>query len=279
MAKRNPQQSLRDWTKQEWMTSETYKNKKKGSSKEVKSEGKKRYLPKAAWSALSESEKKATNLAKSKGNKAGKQFVSQPKSIAKKVSKYRPVKKGRLGMDMDPENPITTNRKVKARAIRTSSRTNEKGETETHRMQMSEGAVGKKTKHKYIVNPTIFPDKDGSWKDFGSSPIGAFKEASKRGELFAFKNKNRAEKFSFGSWKKGRDRREAMKEYRKYKKESKSSEMKKGGLMKKKMSMGGQMSSASLPTMLASKGLGSPLLGTKKKKTNTNGKANKRKSK
>ena len=36
---------------------------------------------------------------------------------------------------------------------------------------------------------------------------------------------------------------------------------------KKKMSMGGQMSSASLPTMLASKGLGSPLLGTKKKKT------------
>jgi len=99
MAKRNPQQSLRDWTKQEWMTSETYKNKKKGSSKEVKSEGKKRYLPKAAWSALSESEKKATNLAKSKGNKAGKQFVSQPKSIAKKVSKYR-GKKMEMGGQM-----------------------------------------------------------------------------------------------------------------------------------------------------------------------------------
>ncbi len=50
---------------------------------------------------------------------------------------------------------------------------------------------------------------------------------------------------------------------------------------KKKMEMGGQMSSASLPTMLASKGLGSPLLSSKKKKVKkiNNGKTNKRKSK
>lgn len=70
--------SLSKWSKQKWRTSD-------GS----KSEGKKRYLPDAAWKALSPAEKKATNRAKAAGNKKGKQFVSQPKSIAKKVSKYR----------------------------------------------------------------------------------------------------------------------------------------------------------------------------------------------
>lgn len=88
MAK-DPQKSLRDWTAQKWMTSSTAANKKKGLSKEVKSKGKKRYLPEAAWSALTPSEKKATNKAKATGNKKGKQFVKQPKSVAKKVAKFR----------------------------------------------------------------------------------------------------------------------------------------------------------------------------------------------
>ena len=70
--------SLSKWSKQKWRTSD-------GS----KSEGKKRYLPDAAWKSLSASEKAATNRAKAKGNRAGKQFVKQPKSIAKKVRKYR----------------------------------------------------------------------------------------------------------------------------------------------------------------------------------------------
>lgn len=70
--------SLSKWTKQEWTTSDG-----------KPSEGKKRYLPKKAWAALSPSEKAATNAAKAKGNKAGKQFVAQPKSVAKKASKYR----------------------------------------------------------------------------------------------------------------------------------------------------------------------------------------------
>jgi hypothetical protein len=83
------QQSLRDWTKQEWMTSETFANKKKGKNKEVKSNGKKRYLPKKAWEELSPSERASTNKAKAKGNKNGKQFVKQPKNIAKKVKKHR----------------------------------------------------------------------------------------------------------------------------------------------------------------------------------------------
>jgi hypothetical protein len=56
MAK-DPQQSLKDWSAQKWMTSGTYANKKKGSSKEVKSKGKKRYLPEAAWGSLSAGKK------------------------------------------------------------------------------------------------------------------------------------------------------------------------------------------------------------------------------
>ncbi len=88
MAK-DPQQSLRDWTDQKWMTSGTHANKKKGKSKEVKSKGKKRYLPEKAWDALSSGEKAATNKAKAKGNSKGKQFVKQPKGVAKKASRYR----------------------------------------------------------------------------------------------------------------------------------------------------------------------------------------------
>ena len=69
---------LTKWTKQEWTTS---------SGKP--SEGKRRYLPKAAWKALSSSEKAATNRAKAEGNKKGKQFVKQPKSVAEKAAKFR----------------------------------------------------------------------------------------------------------------------------------------------------------------------------------------------
>lgn len=89
MALSKSQQSLKNWTKQDWQTSGTHSNKKKGSSKEVKSEGKKRYLPKAAWDSLSSGEKRATNKAKAEGNKRGKQFVSQPKNIKEKTKKYR----------------------------------------------------------------------------------------------------------------------------------------------------------------------------------------------
>ena len=73
-----PQRSLLSWGKQKWRTSD-------GSP----SKGKKRYLPDKAWKSLSASEKAATNKAKAKGNRAGKQFVKQPKKIAQKVRKYR----------------------------------------------------------------------------------------------------------------------------------------------------------------------------------------------
>lgn len=76
--KKDPQQSLKDWAAQKWRTSD-------GSP----SKGKKRYLPDAAWKALSPAEKAATNKAKTEGNKSGKQFVKQPKKIAKKTAGYR----------------------------------------------------------------------------------------------------------------------------------------------------------------------------------------------
>jgi hypothetical protein len=70
--------SLAKWTDKKWRTSDN-----------TPSEGKKRYLPDKAWSTLSPGEKAATNRAKAEGNKTGKQFVAQPKTIAKKVSKFR----------------------------------------------------------------------------------------------------------------------------------------------------------------------------------------------
>ena len=70
--------SLSKWTDQKWTTSD-------GSP----SQGKKRYLPEKAWSSLSAGEKAATNRAKAAGNAQGKQFVAQPKTIAKKVAKFR----------------------------------------------------------------------------------------------------------------------------------------------------------------------------------------------
>ena len=64
MALSKRQQSLKSWTKQKWRTS---------SGKPSK--GKRRYLPDAAWKSLTPAEKAATNRAKAKGNKKGKQFV------------------------------------------------------------------------------------------------------------------------------------------------------------------------------------------------------------
>lgn len=78
MALAKSQKSLKKWTAEEWRTSD-------GSP----SEGKKRYLPDKAWKALTPAQKAATNRAKAKGNKAGKQFVAQPPKIADKTKRYR----------------------------------------------------------------------------------------------------------------------------------------------------------------------------------------------
>ena len=78
MALAKSQKSLKDWTAQKWRTSDGKPSK-----------GKKRYLPDKAWDALSPAEKAATNRAKAKGNKVGKQFVKQPKKVAEKAKRYR----------------------------------------------------------------------------------------------------------------------------------------------------------------------------------------------
>ena len=84
------QKSLDKWTKEDWGTKSG-----KPSTQGKKATGE-RYLPKKARQALSSSEYAATTAAKRKGRAAGKQFVKQPKAIAKKTAKYRKAAKGGL---------------------------------------------------------------------------------------------------------------------------------------------------------------------------------------
>jgi hypothetical protein len=74
-----PQKSLQEWTDQKWTTKSGKPSSKTGE----------RYLPSAAIKALSPSEYAATTAAKRKGKAEGKQFVAQPKRIAKKTAGYR----------------------------------------------------------------------------------------------------------------------------------------------------------------------------------------------
>lgn len=78
MAVKKSQASLKKWTEEKWRTSDG-----------KPSNGKKRYLPSAAWDDLTPKEKAATNKAKAAGDSKGKQFVKQPAKIAKKTAKHR----------------------------------------------------------------------------------------------------------------------------------------------------------------------------------------------
>ena len=74
-----PQKSLKDWGDQKWRTKSGKRSSDTGE----------RYLPSAAIKSLSPAEYAATTLAKRKGKEAGKQFVAQPKTIAKKTAGFR----------------------------------------------------------------------------------------------------------------------------------------------------------------------------------------------
>ena len=76
---KKPQRSLLNWGKQKWRTKSGKRSSDTGE----------RYLPSKAIAALSDSEYAATTRAKRKGKASGKQFVAQPKKIAKKVRRYR----------------------------------------------------------------------------------------------------------------------------------------------------------------------------------------------
>jgi hypothetical protein len=78
-----PQKSLKKWTKEEWGTKSG-----KPSTQGSKATGE-RYLPKKAREALSPAEYAATTKAKREGTRKGKQFVAQPKNIAKKTARHR----------------------------------------------------------------------------------------------------------------------------------------------------------------------------------------------
>lgn len=81
--KTKAQKSLSKWSKEDWGT-------KSGKNSTVgKDATGERYLPKKAIKALSSAEYAATTKAKREGTKAGKQFVAQPKEIAKKVKLFR----------------------------------------------------------------------------------------------------------------------------------------------------------------------------------------------
>ena len=71
--------SLKAWIKQKWKT-------KSGKKSSVTGE---RYLPEKAIKALSPNQYAATTAAKRKAKRAGKQVAKQPKTIAKKTSRFR----------------------------------------------------------------------------------------------------------------------------------------------------------------------------------------------
>jgi len=76
---KKPQQSLKDWGNQQWQTKSGKKSSETGE----------RYLPEAAIKSLSSSEYASTTRAKRAGKAKGKQFVAQPKKIAKKTAGFR----------------------------------------------------------------------------------------------------------------------------------------------------------------------------------------------
>ena len=77
--KKKSTNKLSKWTKQKWRTKSGKPSSKTGE----------RYLPDKAIKSLSAKEYAATTAAKRKGTSKGKQFVKQPKRIAKKTKRFR----------------------------------------------------------------------------------------------------------------------------------------------------------------------------------------------
>jgi len=81
MALAKSQRSLKSWSGQKWRTKSGKPSSKTGE----------RYLPEKAIKSLTSAEYAATTKAKREGTKQGKQFVKQPKNIAKKTRSYRRI--------------------------------------------------------------------------------------------------------------------------------------------------------------------------------------------
>ena len=80
---KKPQQSLRNWTRQDWRTKSG-----KPSTQGPKATGE-RYLPASAIKALTPAEYTKTSAAKRAGTRAGKQHVKQPEKISQKTAQFR----------------------------------------------------------------------------------------------------------------------------------------------------------------------------------------------
>ena len=111
---------------------------------------------------------------------------------------------------------MSDNKKKRIRSMRVAARNNDDGTVSSHKMTWT-GDPSKK-RGGFGVFPSITPKagKETStnkedWED--QSP----KQAMAKGEFIPVKRKKTAEKLAGGSWKKGRDKREAMSEYRRNK--------------------------------------------------------------
>ena len=79
MALAKSQRSLKAWGKQKWRTKSGKKSSETGE----------RYLPEKAIKAMTSAEYARSTAKKRKDKAKGKQFSKQPKSIARKVKRYR----------------------------------------------------------------------------------------------------------------------------------------------------------------------------------------------
>lgn len=75
---RSPDNRLVRWSRQRWRTATG-----------EPSRGRRRYLPDAAWRSLSPRDVRRTNAAKAAGHRAGKQYVRQPRDIARRTRRHR----------------------------------------------------------------------------------------------------------------------------------------------------------------------------------------------
>lgn len=115
-----------------------------------------------------------------------------------------------------PKKKKYLSKKKAIREMRQVARKNPGGGESSHLMSW----VGDPSKKRgeFGVHPTISPkkgkEKSRKFEDWEKQTA---KQSDAKGELIRVKSKRKAKKLAAGSWKKGVDKREAMREYRKNK--------------------------------------------------------------
>lgn len=74
--------SLEQWSEEDWQT-------QGGSSKARQDDKTKRYLPKAVWDKLSDSDKKEAEKSKQQASKNGQQYVEWPDAVQKAMDEFK----------------------------------------------------------------------------------------------------------------------------------------------------------------------------------------------